>query len=151
VILHAYSELFSTAPNIRPYRVEMISFLFAIVAHFLTTAYCTDMGKLILLHNVSISFQFFVYCFSKFLVAFRRRSLSGWLSTSLLFHSGKWNGYEPTSRTELIFADSLGANKWYIHHEGGGWCTTIGNCYVCNLFIPDPYFLIQCLVCRIGL
>eukprot|EP01125_Pyxidicula_operculata_P008327 TRINITY_DN2804_c0_g1_i1.p2 TRINITY_DN2804_c0_g1~~TRINITY_DN2804_c0_g1_i1.p2 ORF type:complete len:360 (+),score=63.23 TRINITY_DN2804_c0_g1_i1:1188-2267(+) len=22
-----------------------------------------------------------------------------------------------------------GANKWYVHHQGGGWCNSISNCY----------------------
>jgi len=22
-----------------------------------------------------------------------------------------------------------GARKWYIHHEGGGWCSSFGDCY----------------------
>jgi len=25
--------------------------------------------------------------------------------------------------------NSSGVNKWYIHHQGGGWCTSLGDCY----------------------
>lgn len=24
---------------------------------------------------------------------------------------------------------STGADKWFIYHEGGGWCTTLADCY----------------------